>query len=101
MFYNVTMVTLFCSQDYMQKHLDDLVAEADDNLTNSGRRADDEVSSNTSDMVQPNSDGRLDSDCSSDDDSEYRSELVLSREKKRKCDPTGGEALTEKKLREH
>ena len=86
----------------MQKHLDDLVAEADDNMTNSGRRADDEVSSNTSDMVQPNSDGRLDSDCSSDDDSEYRSELILNREKKRRCDPaSGSEILTEKKLKEH
>ena len=83
----------------MQKHLDDLVTEADDN---SGKRADDEASSNTSDMLHLNSDGRLDSDCSSDDDdSEYRSELTLSREKKRRCDPADNEILTEKKLREH
>ena len=96
------MATLFSSQDYMQKHLDDLVTEADDNMVNSGKRADDEVSSNTSDMLHLNSDGRLDSDHSSDDDdSEYGSELTLSREKKRKYDPADNETLTEKKLREH
>lgn len=85
----------------MQKHLDDLVTEADDGMINSGKRADDEVSSNTSDMLHLNSDGRLDSDRSSDEDSEYSSELTLSREKKRRCDPASSEMLTEKKPREH
>jgi len=67
----------------MQKHLDDLVTEADDNMVNSGKRTDDEASSYTSDMLQLNSDGRLDSDHSSDDDgSDYNSELTLSRENK-------------------
>jgi len=86
----------------MQKHLDDLVSEADDNMMNSGRCTDDEASSNTSDMLHPHGDGRLDSDHSSDDSSsEYTSELTLSREKKRRCDPVASETLTEKKLREH
>lgn len=101
--HTVTILMLFCSQDYMQKHLDDLVTEADDNMMNSGKRADDEVSSNGSDMLQLNSDGRLDSDRSTDDDddSEYTSELTLSRDKKRRCDHAPTETLTEKKLREH
>lgn len=90
----------------MQKHLDDLVSEADDNLPISGGgrhtdHDDDDASSDTSEALQLNSDGRLDSDCSSDDDSEYKSELTLSREKKRKCDPVSAETLTEKKLREY
>ena len=82
----------------MQKHLDDLVTEADDSLV---RRADDEASSNTSDMLHLNSEGRLDSDCSSDDDGSEYSELTLSKEKKRRCDPASNETVTEKKLREH
>ena len=87
----------------MQKHLDDLVTEADDSLVNSSKRTDDEASSYASDMLHLNSDGRLDSDNSSDDDeSDYNSELTLAREKKRRCDPAAAsETLTEKKLREH
>lgn len=85
----------------MQKHLDDLVSEADDTMMNSGRRGDEETLSNTSDALHLNSDGALDSDRSSDNSSEYRSELTLSREKKRRCDPASSETLTEKKLREH
>jgi len=101
---NFSVLTI--SQDYMQKHLDDLVSEVDENagLHNSGRPADDEVSSsNTSDSVHmPHNTVVLDSNSSSSssEDSDYYNDEL--RDKKRKCDLATIDtvAVTEKKPRE-
>ena len=97
--------TFTASQDYMQKHLDDLVSEVDENagLHSGGRHADDEASStNTSDSVHLNRHTVvLDSNgSSSSDESDYFSEEI--RDKKRKCDPATVDtvAVTEKRPRE-
>ena len=103
---STVLVYLFHSQDYMQKHLDDLVSEVDENagLHSSGRHADDEASSsNTSDSIHMNRNTIVldsNSSSSSSEESDYYNDEL--RDKKRKCDPATIDtvAVTEKRPRE-